>query len=83
VLSDELIPAEAVEMIWTKAKRSRKPRRCQCGRWVQKGEVYLEHVASPWTDEVDNATWRRLVECEDCCRQYSRGALIEERKKRT
>ena len=44
-----------------------KPRNCDvCKDTIKKGESYLEMVASPYHDDLNNNGWWRLHCCKDC-----------------
>lgn len=65
-------------MISARCRRSRKQRRCGCGKRIEKGDRYLEQVASPHHDDLGNPHWWRLAECEDCARRYGRGGHFDQ-----
>lgn len=59
-------------MIRTTERTSRKRRSCGCGNVIQPGDRYVEHVASPGHEDLDNTRWWRLPECEECAIRYGR-----------
>lgn len=60
-------------MIRTRLRRASKFRRCgDCSRPIQKGERYLEHVASPGHGDLNNPGWIRMGECLLCAQGYGR-----------
>jgi hypothetical protein len=59
-------------MIRTKSRRAKVAHRCSCGRIIQPGRRYLEHVMSPNHEGMGYTGWRRLFECAQCATVYGR-----------
>lgn len=60
-------------MIRSSTRRARKPHQCErCLGAIEPGALYLESVASPGHDDLDNQTWWRLAECADCATRCGR-----------
>jgi hypothetical protein len=64
-------------MIRVTRRRARRPHRCACGTTIEPGAVYLEHVASPHHQDLENSRWWRLAECAGCATRYGRAELLE------
>lgn len=59
-------------------RTARKPRRCtSCFNVIEPKARYLEHVASPHHDDLNNTSWWRSTECESCARRYGRAAHFD------
>lgn len=64
-------------MIRTTPRTARKAHQCtRCLGLVEPGRQYLEHVASPMSEDICNVGWWRLYECEPCARRCGRGDLF-------
>lgn len=51
-----------------------------CGGYcptIQPGDVYLEHVAFPGDDTLNNTGFWRIRECAACATRYGRADLLE------
>jgi hypothetical protein len=67
-------------MIKTRARTARTDKHCDsCRGAIERGERYLEHIASPHHAELENERWWRMSECGECARRYGRGELLEGR----
>lgn len=62
-------------MIRVTKRVARKRHACTaCTHAILPGDSYLEHVASPYHDDLGNDHWWRLCECRDCGERYGREA---------
>lgn len=59
------------------------PRTCRKARWcdtcngpIPAGHAYLEHVASPYHDDLGNVGWWRMDECYVCAWRCDRWDLM-------
>jgi hypothetical protein len=69
-------------MIRETVRTARKSRGCDTcwpiERLISPGEQYIEHVASPNHDDLDNTSWRRISVCADCAERYERSGIPAE-----
>lgn len=64
-------------MIRITGRTARKLRRCEgCLHWISPGDRYLEHVVSPYNNDLGNSTWWRTPECSECAIRYGRGEKL-------
>jgi hypothetical protein len=66
--------------VTTTRRRVARKRHPACGGYcpaIKPGDVYLEHVAFPGDDCMEDAAqpWR-IRECASCATRYGRGALL-------
>lgn len=59
----------------TKRRVAHKHHRCECGRGIEPGHVYLEHIGFPG-DLLD--TVNRIRECAPCAQRYGREHLLDD-----
>lgn len=66
-------------MIRTTVRRAKRAYPCETGHpycSIHRGEIYLEHVASPDHDGLGNDCWWTIRECEGCAKERGRRELI-------
>lgn len=59
-------------MIRTTVRTATRRHACTCGQPILPGEKYIESVASPWSEDIENPKWWRLHECASCAARYGR-----------
>ena len=53
-------------------RRARIPKRCACGRTIERGERYLRHTLAPNHPDVGNVGWWDAIECRKCVKPERR-----------
>lgn len=59
-------------MVRVTSRTAAKLHECGCGRWIRRGDRYVELVASPDHGDLGNTGWWRIAECSECATRYGR-----------
>lgn len=66
-------------VVWTNRRVAKQNRKCSgCGRTINPGDIYLQHVASP--GHGDNPGFWRVSECKECAIRYGHGQYLASKK---